>query len=92
MTASSYIKNKKALQHSGLQNVHPLFGHEKLASHSYVEVDHFRVEYASLILFDEMNQLRDRAIKKSEAIRLSKLSTALLSPYCQLYSKDINSD
>ncbi|RYR65631.1 hypothetical protein Ahy_A03g011557 [Arachis hypogaea] len=26
------------------------------------EVDHFRVEYASRILFDEMNQERDRVI------------------------------
>ncbi|RYR30038.1 hypothetical protein Ahy_B01g054811 [Arachis hypogaea] len=50
----------------------------------YVEVDHFRVEYASLILFDEMNRLRDRAIQESKAIRLSKPSAALLSPYCQL--------
>ncbi|RYR38118.1 hypothetical protein Ahy_A09g043073 [Arachis hypogaea] len=30
------------------------------------EVDHFRVEYALRILFDEMNQLRDRAIKKGK--------------------------
>ncbi|KAL4397287.1 hypothetical protein AHAS_Ahas01G0176800 [Arachis hypogaea] len=50
------------------------------------EVDHFRVEYASLILFDEMNRLRDRAIQESKAIRLSKPSAALLSPYCQLDS------
>ncbi|KAL4286484.1 hypothetical protein AHAS_Ahas19G0090800 [Arachis hypogaea] len=56
------------------------------------EVDHFKVEYALLILFDEMNQLRDRAIKKSEAIKLSKPSAALLSPYCQLHSEDIESE
>ncbi|RYR55633.1 hypothetical protein Ahy_A06g030816 [Arachis hypogaea] len=55
------------------------------------EVDHFRVEYAPLILFDEMNQLRDRAIQKSEAIRLSKPSATLLSPYCQLHLEDIDS-
>ncbi|RYR65551.1 hypothetical protein Ahy_A03g011483 [Arachis hypogaea] len=48
----------------------------------YAEVDHFRVEYVSRILFHEMNQDRDRAIQKSEAIRLSKPSVTLLSPYC----------
>ncbi|RYQ79454.1 hypothetical protein Ahy_Scaffold6g108201 [Arachis hypogaea] len=52
----------------------------------YVEVDHFRVEYASLILFDEMNRLRDRAIQESDAIKLSKPSPTLLNPYCQLDS------
>ncbi|RYR33390.1 hypothetical protein Ahy_A10g047974 [Arachis hypogaea] len=57
-----------------------------------VEVDHFRVEYASHILFHEMNQDRDRAIQESEAIRLSKPSTTLLSPYCQLGSDDIDTD
>ncbi|RYQ87918.1 hypothetical protein Ahy_B09g095442 isoform A [Arachis hypogaea] len=56
------------------------------------EVNHFRVEYASLILFDEMNRLRDRAIQESEAIRLSKPSAALLSPYCELRSEDIDSE
>ncbi|RYR40296.1 hypothetical protein Ahy_A09g046021 [Arachis hypogaea] len=57
-----------------------------------VEVDHFRVEYVSRILFHEMNQDRDTAIKESEAIRLSKLSAVLLSPYCQIDSDEINSD
>ncbi|RYQ82106.1 hypothetical protein Ahy_B10g100694 [Arachis hypogaea] len=56
------------------------------------EVDHFRVDYASRILFHEMNQDRDIAIKESEAIRLSKPSTVLLSPYCQIDSDDIDSD
>ncbi|KAL4293847.1 hypothetical protein AHAS_Ahas18G0169000 [Arachis hypogaea] len=41
----------------------------------YAEVDHFRVEYASQILFHEMNRDRDTAIRESEAIRLSKPST-----------------
>ncbi|RYR66478.1 hypothetical protein Ahy_A03g012468 [Arachis hypogaea] len=31
----------------------------------YAEVDHFIVEYTLLILFNEMNQLRDRVIQKS---------------------------
>ncbi|KAL4293096.1 hypothetical protein AHAS_Ahas18G0093900 [Arachis hypogaea] len=57
-----------------------------------VEVDHYRVEYALRILFHEMNQERDRAIRESEAIRLSKPSAALLSPYCQLGSDDIDND
>ncbi|RYR34028.1 hypothetical protein Ahy_A10g048740 [Arachis hypogaea] len=57
-----------------------------------VKVDHFKVEYASLILFDEINRLRDRSIQESEVIRLSKPSVALLSPYCELYSEDIDSE
>ncbi|QHN95587.1 uncharacterized protein DS421_18g610980 [Arachis hypogaea] len=46
------------------------------------EVDHYRVEYASRILFSEMNTQRDRAIRESSAIRLSKPSSVLLSPFC----------
>ncbi|RYQ83408.1 hypothetical protein Ahy_B10g102085 [Arachis hypogaea] len=56
------------------------------------EVDHFRVEFASRILFHDMNRDRDTAIKGSEAMRLSKPSAALLSPYCQVDSYDIDSD
>ncbi|RYQ95914.1 hypothetical protein Ahy_B08g091298 [Arachis hypogaea] len=56
------------------------------------DVDYFRVEYASHILFHEMNQDKDRAIKESEAIRLSKPSAVLLSPYCQIDTYDIDSD
>ncbi|RYR04964.1 hypothetical protein Ahy_B06g084777 [Arachis hypogaea] len=56
------------------------------------EVDHFRVEYASRILFHEMNQKKAEAIKGSNAIRLSKPSSLLLSPYCQIDSKDIDTD
>ncbi|RYQ99078.1 hypothetical protein Ahy_B07g086936 [Arachis hypogaea] len=52
----------------------------------YVEVDHFRVEFASRILFHEMNRDRDEAIRGSEALRLSKPSLLLLSPYCQIDS------
>ncbi|RYR04590.1 hypothetical protein Ahy_B06g084364 [Arachis hypogaea] len=55
------------------------------------EVDHFRVEYASLILFGEINQLKNKAIQESEAIRLSKPSIVLLSPYCTLESGDTDS-
>ncbi|RYR54104.1 hypothetical protein Ahy_A06g029365 [Arachis hypogaea] len=35
---------------------------------------------------------RDKAIQESEVIRLSKPSAALLSPYCKLGSKDIDSE
>ncbi|KAL4276759.1 hypothetical protein AHAS_Ahas20G0239300 [Arachis hypogaea] len=56
------------------------------------EVDHFRVEYASRILFHEMNQDKAEAIRGSNAIRLSKPSSLLLSPYCQINSKDIDTD
>ncbi|RYR64601.1 hypothetical protein Ahy_A03g010677 [Arachis hypogaea] len=53
------------------------------------EVDHYRVEYASRILFSEMNTQRDHAIRESSAIRLSKPSSILLSPFCQINSADI---
>ncbi|XP_052114187.1 uncharacterized protein LOC107478498 [Arachis duranensis] len=53
------------------------------------EVDHYRVEYASRILFSEMNKQRDRAIRESSAIRLSKPSSVLLSPFYQINSADI---
>ncbi|QHO36034.1 uncharacterized protein DS421_9g280390 [Arachis hypogaea] len=53
------------------------------------EVDHYRVEYASRILFSEMNKQRDRAIRESSAIRLSKPSSVLLSPFCHINSADI---
>ncbi|RYR12132.1 hypothetical protein Ahy_B04g069671 [Arachis hypogaea] len=56
------------------------------------EVDHFRVEYASRILFHEMNQDKVEVIRGSNAIRLSKPSSLLLSPYCQIDSKDIDTD
>ncbi|RYR61685.1 hypothetical protein Ahy_A04g018890 [Arachis hypogaea] len=57
-----------------------------------VKVDHFRVEFASRILFHDMNRDRDASIKGSERMRLSKPSAALLSPYCQVDSYDIDSD
>ncbi|RYR46793.1 hypothetical protein Ahy_A07g032613 [Arachis hypogaea] len=53
------------------------------------EVDHYRVEYASRILLSEMNKQRDRAIRESSAIRLSKPSSVLLNPFCQINSADI---
>ncbi|RYQ82087.1 hypothetical protein Ahy_B10g100667 [Arachis hypogaea] len=56
------------------------------------EVDHFKVEYASQILFDEINRDRDTAISESEAIRLSKPSAILLSSYCQIDSDDFDTD
>ncbi|RYR61951.1 hypothetical protein Ahy_A04g019227 [Arachis hypogaea] len=56
------------------------------------EVDYFRVEYASRILFHEMNQNKAETIRGSNAIRLSKPSSLLLSPYCQIDSNDIETD
>ncbi|RYQ99467.1 hypothetical protein Ahy_B07g087398 [Arachis hypogaea] len=56
------------------------------------EVDHYRVEYASWILFNEMNQDRAEAIRGSDAIRLSKQSSLLSSPSCQIDSNDIDTD
>ncbi|KAL4374426.1 hypothetical protein AHAS_Ahas05G0180600 [Arachis hypogaea] len=56
------------------------------------EVDHYRVEYASRILFHEMNQDKAEAIRGSDAIRLSRPSSLLLSPYCQIDSNDIDTD
>ncbi|RYQ79635.1 hypothetical protein Ahy_Scaffold2g107582 [Arachis hypogaea] len=56
------------------------------------EVDHYRVEYASRILFNEINQDKVEAIRGSNAIRLSKPSSLLLSPYCQKDSHDIDTD
>ncbi|RYR00237.1 hypothetical protein Ahy_B07g088343 [Arachis hypogaea] len=53
------------------------------------EVDHYRVEYASQILLSEMNKERDQAIRESNAIRLSKPSSVLLSLFCQINSADI---
>ncbi|QHN95566.1 uncharacterized protein DS421_18g610800 [Arachis hypogaea] len=54
------------------------------------EVDHFSVEYASRILFHDMNLDKDEAIRGSNAIRLSKPSSLLLSPYCQIDSQDVD--
>ncbi|QHN95536.1 uncharacterized protein DS421_18g610530 [Arachis hypogaea] len=54
------------------------------------EVDHFRVEYDSRILFHDMNLDKDEAIRGSNAIRLSKPSSLLLSPYCQIDSQDVD--
>ncbi|RYQ83483.1 hypothetical protein Ahy_B10g102166 [Arachis hypogaea] len=56
------------------------------------EVDHYRVEYASRILFSEKNKERDQAIRASNAIRLSKPSSVLLSPFCQINSTDIETE
>ncbi|QHO20517.1 uncharacterized protein DS421_11g338640 [Arachis hypogaea] len=56
------------------------------------DVDRFRVEYASRILFHDMNLDKAEAIRGSNAIRLSKPSSLLLSPYCQIDSKDIDTD
>ncbi|RYR12286.1 hypothetical protein Ahy_B04g069822 [Arachis hypogaea] len=56
------------------------------------EVDHYRVEYASRILFSELNKERDQAIRASNAIRLSKPSSVLLSPFCQIKSTDVETE
>ncbi|RYR24363.1 hypothetical protein Ahy_B02g057860 [Arachis hypogaea] len=62
----------------------PFLDLQKLKLHRYDEVDHFRVEYASRILCHDMNLDKDEAIRGSNAIRLSKPSSFLLSPYCQI--------
>ncbi|RYR07905.1 hypothetical protein Ahy_B05g075400 [Arachis hypogaea] len=56
------------------------------------EVDHFRVEYASRILFHDINLDKAEAIRGSNAIRLSKPSSLLLSPYYQIDSEDVDTD
>ncbi|RYR58036.1 hypothetical protein Ahy_A05g023693 [Arachis hypogaea] len=56
------------------------------------EVDHYSVEYASRILFHEMNQDKAEAIRGSDAIGLSRPSSLLLSPYCRIDSNDIDTD
>ncbi|RYR28283.1 hypothetical protein Ahy_B01g052401 [Arachis hypogaea] len=48
------------------------------------------VEYASRILFHDMNLDKDEAIRGSNAIRLSKPSLLLLSSYCQIDSQDVD--
>ncbi|KAL4293032.1 hypothetical protein AHAS_Ahas18G0087500 [Arachis hypogaea] len=50
----------------------------------------YDVEYASRILFHDMNLDKDEAIRGSNAIRLSKPSSLLLSPYCQIDSQDVD--
>ncbi|RYR60906.1 hypothetical protein Ahy_A04g017992 [Arachis hypogaea] len=66
---------------------------ERTALNTFIhEVDHFRVEYASQILFHDMNLDKAEAIRGSNAIRLSKPSSLLLSPYCQIDSKDIDTN
>ncbi|QHO26848.1 uncharacterized protein DS421_7g203010 [Arachis hypogaea] len=54
------------------------------------EVDHFRVEYASRILFHDMNLDKHEAIRRSNTIRLLKPSSLLLSPYCQIDSQNVD--
>ncbi|KAL4350073.1 hypothetical protein AHAS_Ahas10G0105500 [Arachis hypogaea] len=56
------------------------------------EVDYYRVEYASRILFSEMNKDRAEAIRGSNAIRLSKPSSVLLSPFCHIDSNKIETE
>ncbi|RYR50342.1 hypothetical protein Ahy_A07g036937 [Arachis hypogaea] len=56
------------------------------------EVDHYRVEYAFRILFSKMNKDRAKVIRGNNAIRLSKPSSILLSPFCQLDSNDIETE
>ena len=54
-------------------------------------MDHFGVEFSSRIIFHDMNQDRDTTIRESKAVRLSKPSVTLLSPYCQINTDDIES-
>ncbi|RYR33282.1 hypothetical protein Ahy_A10g047850 [Arachis hypogaea] len=85
-------KSKKPFNVEDYPMFIPFSDRKKLASHSYAEVDHFRVAFASRILFHDINRDRDAAIKGNETMRLSKPFAALLSPYCQVDSYDIESD
>ncbi|KAL4275515.1 hypothetical protein AHAS_Ahas20G0114900 [Arachis hypogaea] len=58
------------------------------------QVDRFRVEYVSIVLFNEINQLKNKVIVESKAIRLSKPSAAISSdssPFCKYSLGDIKS-
>ncbi|RYQ97468.1 hypothetical protein Ahy_B08g093510 [Arachis hypogaea] len=83
-------KNNKPFRVEDYPMFIPFLDLQKLKSHRYDEVDHFSVEYASRILFHDMNLDKDEAIRGSNAIRLSKPSSLLLSPYCQIDSQDVD--
>ncbi|QHO06834.1 uncharacterized protein DS421_14g458260 [Arachis hypogaea] len=55
------------------------------------EIDDFRYQYGLNLLLHEINKIRDQVIWKSEAIRLSKPSAVLSSPYCKFTSGDLDS-
>ncbi|QHO24002.1 uncharacterized protein DS421_12g368510 [Arachis hypogaea] len=55
------------------------------------EIDDFRYQYGPNLLLHEMNKIRKQVIRKSKAIRLSKPSAALSSPYCKFTYGDLDS-
>ncbi|RYR51044.1 hypothetical protein Ahy_A06g026098 isoform C [Arachis hypogaea] len=55
------------------------------------EIDDFRYQYGLNLLLHEMNKIRDQMIWKSKAIRLSKPSAVLSSPYCKFTYGDLDS-
>ncbi|QHO13398.1 uncharacterized protein DS421_15g515220 [Arachis hypogaea] len=54
------------------------------------EIDEFRYQYSPNLLLHEMNKIRDQVIWESEAIRLSKPSAVLSSPYCKFTSGNLD--
>ncbi|RYR02166.1 hypothetical protein Ahy_B06g080992 [Arachis hypogaea] len=85
-------KNNKPFRVEDYPMFIPFLDLKKLVLHRYDEVDHYRVDYASQILFHKMNQDKAEAIRGSDAIRLSRPSSLLLSPYRQIDSNDIDTD
>ncbi|KAL4344619.1 hypothetical protein AHAS_Ahas11G0196500 [Arachis hypogaea] len=55
------------------------------------QLDDFRYQYDPNLLLHEMNKIRDQVIWESEAIRLSKPSVVLSSPYCKFTSGNLDS-
>ncbi|QHN95849.1 uncharacterized protein DS421_18g613270 [Arachis hypogaea] len=55
------------------------------------DIDDFRYQYGPNLLLHEMNKIRDQVISESEAIRLTKPSAFLSSPYCKYTSGDLDS-
>ncbi|RYR20456.1 hypothetical protein Ahy_B03g065592 [Arachis hypogaea] len=59
----------------------------------YIQLNGQRTEYqyGPNLLLHKMNKIRDQVISKSEAIRLTKPSAFLSSPYCKYTSGDLDS-
>ncbi|QHO20486.1 uncharacterized protein DS421_11g338370 [Arachis hypogaea] len=55
------------------------------------EINDFRYQYGPNLLLHEMNKIKEQVIWESEAIRLSKPSASLSSPYCKFTSRDLDS-
>ncbi|KAL4315300.1 hypothetical protein AHAS_Ahas15G0171300 [Arachis hypogaea] len=57
----------------------------------YKEIDDFRYQHGPNLLLHEMKEIRDQVIWEYEAIRLSKPSPVLSSPYYKFTYGDLNS-